>query len=182
MPLKPIFDAEIWRSVVDYEGSYEVSNQARVRSIDRVVHCSDGAIKLLKGVVLKQVIAVHGGVPYYQVTLSKHGRVKSRKVCHLVLEAFVGQRPEGMECCHGPKGSTNDWLANLRWDTVSANKLDTVAAGNHRSASKTRCKNGHEFTPENTAIRGDNGGRRCLPCKRDTEQRSYRNRKARANA
>jgi hypothetical protein len=38
---------------------------------------------------------------------------------------------------------------------------DTIPA---RHAAKTHCKNGHEFTPENTYIRPDNGGRQCRAC------------------
>lgn len=31
-------------------------------------------------------------------------------------------------------------------------------------ADRTHCNNGHEFTPENTTIRKDGGGRRCRAC------------------
>ena len=34
----------------------------------------------------------------------------------------------------------------------------------NQHARRTHCNNGHEFTPENTAIRSD-GGRRCKTCK-----------------
>lgn len=39
------------------------------------------------------------------------------------------------------------------------------------NARKTHCANGHEFTAKNTRIRSDNGGRRCLTCQSDTEER-----------
>lgn len=38
--------------------------------------------------------------------------------------------------------------------------------------NKTRCKNGHEFTPENTAC-GPYGQRRCRTCNRNAQQ-AYR--------
>src|SRR3990167_4776116 len=44
-----------------------------------------------------------------------------RYVGHLVLESFVGPRPEGMEMCHGPNGKLDDSLSNLYWDTRSRN-------------------------------------------------------------
>lgn len=41
-------------------------------------------------------------------------------------------------------------------------------AQRQRSAAKTHCKNGHEFTPENTYIRTGfrNGKRTCRTCQR----------------
>ena len=55
-----------------------------------------------------------------------------RLVHHLVLEAFVGPRPAGMECCHYDGDPTNNRLANLRWDTSKANKADTKRHGRAR--------------------------------------------------
>lgn len=57
-----------------------------------------------------------------------------------------------------------------------ANALDAVAKGRYRNgqADKTHCKQGHEFTPENTGsvypVTGRNG-RYCKTCKRETGQR-----------
>lgn len=50
-------------------------------------------------------------------------------VHHLVLEAFVGPRLPGMEGCHGCRGVSDNSLANLRWDTKSANQADRVLHG-----------------------------------------------------
>lgn len=47
-----------------------------------------------------------------------------RYVHRLVLEAFVGPCPEGMQCCHKNGDPTDNRLENLRWDTASANHLD----------------------------------------------------------
>lgn len=55
--------------------------------------------------------------------------VRKRYVHHLVLEAFVGPRPVGMECCHGNGIPTDNRLANLRWDTRKANRDDAVRHG-----------------------------------------------------
>ncbi len=55
---------------------------------------------------------------------SKTNYRKIRLVHHLVLEAFVGPCPEGMECCHEDGDPTNNRLANLRWDTKKANEAD----------------------------------------------------------
>lgn len=46
-----------------------------------------------------------------------------QKAVHtLVLEAFVGPRPEGMEACHFPdRNPANNSLKNLRWGTHQEN-------------------------------------------------------------
>jgi hypothetical protein len=47
----------------------------------------------------------------------------------VVLEAFVGPCPKGMEGCHGDGDPTNNQLNNLRWDTHKANGQDMVRHG-----------------------------------------------------
>jgi hypothetical protein len=55
---------------------------------------------------------------------------KRRLMGHLVLEAFVGPRPPGMECCHFPDNDpSNNRLVNLRWDTHANNMQDKVCSG-----------------------------------------------------
>lgn len=50
-------------------------------------------------------------------------------VSNLVLEAFVGPRPDGMECCHWDGNCLNDELHNLRWDTHVNNIADMKRQG-----------------------------------------------------
>jgi hypothetical protein len=52
-------------------------------------------------------------------------------VHRLVLEAFVGPCPEGMECCHNDGNRQNNSLSNLRWDTRQANQNDRKNHGTH---------------------------------------------------
>lgn len=47
----------------------------------------------------------------------------------LVLLAFVGPCPEGMQGCHRNDDRRDNRLENLRWDTDSANKTDRVLNG-----------------------------------------------------
>lgn len=65
----------------------------------------------------------HNG--YLRVSLIRDGRVCSRTVHNLVLMAFVGPCPQGMEGCHYPDPDrANNRLSNLRWDTHSENARD----------------------------------------------------------
>lgn len=62
---------------------------------------------------------------YHKGTVVKFG-------CHqLVLLAFVGPCPPGMECCHNDGNPANNAVENLRWDTRKANALDRYSHGTH---------------------------------------------------
>jgi hypothetical protein len=71
------------------------------------------------------------------VHLCRDGSVFSRFVHRLVLEAFVGPCPEGMECCHFPDSTpSNNALSNLRWDTKQSNMADKVIHGTDPSGTR----------------------------------------------
>lgn len=61
---------------------------------------------------------------YRHVSLSVGGKQRSRTVHRLVLEAFVGPRPPGMQCRHGNGIQTDNRLCNLQWGTPAANQAD----------------------------------------------------------
>lgn len=117
---------EEWKSVIGWEGFYEVSSEGRVRSLTRTIHIKNpqGVVRprTYQGVLLGAHVSTNG---YPVVALTRPGRKPvCRNVHGLVLEAFVGAAPAGMECCHGPAGKTVNAVANLKWDTRSANSLD----------------------------------------------------------
>jgi len=57
------------------------------------------------------------------------GKLIQRYVHRLVLEAFVGPCPPGMEGCHNDGNPLNNTPSNLRWDTHAANHADTRRHG-----------------------------------------------------
>lgn len=158
---------EAWLPVVGYEGLYEVSNQGRMQSLDRWVRVAykSGieAVKFLRGRILKQ--APFGtDRKYLCVNLSKDGEQHTVAVQYLVLEAFVGPRPVGMHGCHSDDNGHNNRLTNLRWDTPKGNYEDREKNGIiHHNSLKTKCAQGHDYTPENTRIL-PSGRRRCRKC------------------
>ena len=114
---------ERWLPVPGYEGLYEVSDLGRVRSIPhQTVRGMRG------GKVLKHYIG-KGTRGYPVVGLSRGNRGKNRLVHHLVLEAFIGPRPEGQEARHGPAGKADASLANLCWGTRTENIRDRIRDG-----------------------------------------------------
>ena len=64
------------------------------------------------------------------VQLCREGRAYRRHIHRLVLEAFVGPCPQGMECCHFPdRDPSNNRLDNLQWGTPSENWADRFVHG-----------------------------------------------------
>jgi hypothetical protein len=117
---------ENWKAIPGWDGLYEVSDAGQVRSIDRVVKGRSGPTRY-KGRILKPGQTTS----YAMVTLVETGvgRRQCAYVHDLVLLAFVGPKPSEMEVCHGPKGALDNSLANLRYDTRSANALDRHSFG-----------------------------------------------------
>jgi len=152
-----------WRPVVGYEGLYEVSDAGDVRSLSRAVPNRYGT-RRVQGRVLTASVGQRGRL---SVNLSD-GRAEMRLVHHLVLEAFVGPRPEGMECCHGDGNPGNNRLENLRWDTHTSNMLDMKAHGTNQNVRKTHCTVGHPLeAPNLKPAQAAKGGRSCLSCARE---------------
>lgn len=115
--------SEEWRSVVGYEGLFEVSDAGRVRSVDRVVNRQyrDGRVSLLpvEGKLLP--LSPHPKTGHLSAYLQRPNRQYVRVLVHrAVLEAFVGPCPEGKEGCHRDGDVRNDAASNLYWGTRPA--------------------------------------------------------------
>lgn len=66
---------------------------------------------------------------YAMVSIRHEGNRRCLLVHRLVLEAFVGPCPEGMECCHDDGNPSHNWIENLRLDTHAANMADARRHG-----------------------------------------------------
>lgn len=160
--------AEQWRDIPGWEETYQVSNRGRIRGKDIDRLDKNGRPWRKKGTIHGQHVKPNG---YVYVNLKSKPRKQRRYVHQLVLEAFVGPRPEGAEACHDNGDREDNRLENLRWDTVSENRLDIKRMGRHNEGNKTHCDNGHEFTEENTRYYDPrNDWRRCLRCVQDRRQ------------
>lgn len=154
--------AEEWRLVPGFEGAYQVSDSGRVRSLNRIADTRPGVPTRFPG----RVLATHeGNRGHLRVGLHRDGINHQAWVHRLVLAAFVGPIPEGMEVRHLDGDPHNNFLFNLAYGTHSENVLDSVRHGTHSEARKTRCNSGHEFTPPNTRIDAK-GARECIACRR----------------
>lgn len=157
---------ETWLPVVGWEGLYEVSDLGRVRSVERVVQFG-AQTRTVRSTILKPGRTTKGAL----FVMLSNGKAYNRRVHQLVLEAFVGPCPPGMEGCHWDDNKENNALVNLRWDTHSANMHDKVRNGGCHQSAKTHCPRGHEYTPENTKKNGN--GRWCRECHRSDNRARY---------
>jgi hypothetical protein len=117
---------------------------------------------------------------YRYVHVAKDGKKKNPPVHVLVLEAFVGPRPDGTVAGHNDGNPSNNRVENLRWDSRANNGLDTVRHGTHPTAGKTHCINGHEYTAENTIVmrsprnKTAKAWRQCRTCQAEQVRRRRR--------
>ncbi len=118
---------EIWKAIPGFS-AYEVSNQGRVRSFCRWMlkdtfkwDVADTPQRILRPKV--------GKCGYKEVVLCKNGRHYHMLIHRLVLLAFVGPCPLGMEACHNDGKRNNNFLENLRWDSRVNNCADTKKHG-----------------------------------------------------
>lgn len=112
----------MWKPVVGYEGLYEVSDSGFVRSKNRI----DSRNRFREGCLLKDWPSSFG---YPKVTLSKEGKKIDREVHLLVLESFIGPRPDGLFGLHKNDNPVDCRLENLYYGSRSANVLDAIRNG-----------------------------------------------------
>jgi|SRR5688572_895897 len=127
-------NVETWKSIVGYEGIYEVSDQGRVKSLLR--KRSDG--RRVNQRILKQTTDKYG---YKRVGLCRDGSIKSVPVHRLVAIAFLGGSADGFQVCHNNGDPADNLKTNLRWDTCKANHADKKLHGRTIEGEKNgRCK------------------------------------------
>lgn len=114
---------EIFRTIKNYEGLYEVSDCGNVKSVERTYIGGCGAVCHTGGKLLK---------PHYNqyrqnratVVLCKDGKTKNHFISRLVAQAFpeiCGEWFEGCEVDHIDCDPTNNKATNLRCVTKSEN-------------------------------------------------------------
>ena len=133
---------EIWRDIIGYDGDYQVSNFARVKSFKK------GKIQ-----IRKVEVDLNG---YVRCGLHKSGETKHPFLHVLVAQAFI-PNPEGKTQVNHINGiKTDNRVENLEWVTPSENINHAFEKG----LSKRGCEHGRaKFTAEQIReIRRD-----CVP-------------------
>jgi len=104
-------EKEIWKELPGFEGYYEVSNQGRVRSLDRKAW-NGKCYRLSKGRVLNPVLT-NG---YKRVVLYSNKKKKTFSVHQLIAIAFLSHEPCGYKIVvdHINNVKTDNRLENLQ--------------------------------------------------------------------
>ena len=107
---------------------------------------------------------------YGQITISSNGHPLSRRVHRVSYEEFVGPIPPGYEIdhrCHSqdPDACPRPCIHILCWNPEHLRPVTRLENMQGRR-KQTRCRNGHDFTPENTyRAPGTPLIRRCMACR-----------------
>lgn len=118
-------EQEIWKDIPGWEGLYQVSNLARVRSIFRYKK------------IIKPYIDKWG---YFEVNLYRNKKTTHKKLHRLVAEAFI-DNPNNKPCVdHIDTNKLNNLPYNLRWCTYKENANNPLSL-KHLSESQSGEKN-----------------------------------------
>jgi hypothetical protein len=152
---------EVWRPIGYGFSAYEASTHGRVRSVDRTLPGG----RRCKGVVLKTRISNRG---YVLVNVrDDYGVVQTRTVHTLVLLAFAGPPPAGLETRHldddprnnrwapGPEKVARAHGGNLMYGTRAQNDADKIRNAASPPSRRSRWSQRVRVTVRHWLRRGD---------------------------
>jgi hypothetical protein len=139
---------ELWQPIEGYEGLYEVSDQGRVRSLDRLKTFQGRwgtTTNRIKGRVLRPSKTLSGR---WQVNLSKDNQPWVVGVHTLVALTFLGPRPKGFDIDHVNGNPIDNRVCNLEYVTHQENQKRAYAMGklNPPKSNKRDLKTGKFMT------------------------------------
>lgn len=127
---------EEWRDIKGLEGTHQVSNLIRVRSLDYYRPDKNGNIRFHKGRLLNGTMNKQGYIVYCIFGKRyRRGRI--------VAEAFIPNPDNKPFIDHINTIRTDDRIENLRWVTQKENCNNTTTKINYSKA-----KSGHQVTDE----------------------------------
>lgn len=140
---------EVWKDVIDYEGIYQVSNTAKIRSIDRLCYVENhgktrcSVTQKRKGRIIIPYRSKRTG--YYMVVLSKNGVHKTKNIHRLMAVAHIPNPENKPQVNHKDGNKVNNKIENLEWVTHKENIIHafenklvkgSVGEGSHLSKLK----------------------------------------------
>ena len=130
----PVENPVEYRDIAGYPG-YRVGNDGSVWTCrtNKNIPRNSGSVLTRDWRKMRPACGPHG---YRVVGLTRNKSRKTFFVHAIVLQAFSGERPPGMQACHFPNGIDDNSIANLRWDTPSGNNRDKESQGTHQIGEK----------------------------------------------
>ena len=120
-----IMENEIWKTINDFDGLYEVSNFGRVKSLQQFHGTTER--------ILKPFLNKWG---YYRVSLRKSNKYYKKSVHRLVAEAFLPNPNNLPEVNHINEVKTDNRVENLCW--VSSKENCNYGSRNARILQKNK--------------------------------------------
>ncbi len=102
---------------------YEVSDRGRVRSLNRVVKSSSKLGLVFQKTYPSRVLRESPDRGYSAVSLCKYGNPRRFNIHRLVMLAFVGPKPVGLQINHLNGKKSDNRPSNLEYCTLSENLL-----------------------------------------------------------
>ena len=135
---------EIWKDIKGYEDFYQVSNQGRIRSVERKIYKSNNTKQISKSYILK----FEKGKGYNYVHLFKNGIRKRIAVHRLVAEAFIPNPENKPEVDHINTIRDDNRVENLRWVTPKENMNNPLTKENMSESQKGKSKGKSKGKPK----------------------------------
>jgi len=130
------YSQEIWKKVVEFGDLYEVSNMGRLRSLDKIIPNKNGAMRPMKGRILKPSIDSKGYL-YFKFRKPDEARNerKNYRVHRLVANAFLG--PSDLPIDHINENRADNRDCNLQYCTIRENTAKCFSKKRNRPMSES---------------------------------------------
>lgn len=122
---------EVWKDASGYGGRYKISNTGKLKSFARKTPA-----------LLKCSPCTRSG--YRTVQLWMRQKCKVAFIHSLVLEAFVGNRPDGYVCNHKDGNKLNNNVHNLEWVTCQENAIHSLQVLGNKHGNRVNHRSGED--------------------------------------
>lgn len=117
---------ENFKEIKGFEGLYEISDQGRIRYLDKMVERGKWGRFLKKGALMAPYPAGRG---YYKISLRKNKNLYHNYIHRIVAETFI-PNPENKKTVNHINGiKTDNRVENLEWMTYSENNKHSFDTG-----------------------------------------------------